>query len=329
MRRRLAPLLVGLLVAGVGCASDDAGGETSTAAPTSASEAETTSTTATTSTTDAPTTTTERPRPTSMAVTLTDGTRPTLGADGAEISPSRRLPTTIHLPDHGDGPFPLIVHAHGNEGSPEKFRNLLRHWADAGFVVAAPELPLTHEGYPGGTVVGDYVNQPADMSFVIDEVLALSDDPDSPLHGLVDESRIGASGLSLGGATVHALGFHTCCIDERVDAIEMLAGFRLGFPTGEYTRNDVPLLIAHGTSDPIFAYDAARQTFDEASSPVVLATLEGAGHAEAFEDPDDAHDALVRTVTTRFWQAYLLGNEKAEARLTDSDDPALMRIETR
>jgi predicted dienelactone hydrolase len=93
----------------------------------------------------------------------------------------------------GDGPFPLIVLAHGRTGNPNKFTQLTTAWASAGLVVAAPVFPLTSNQTAFETD-GDYVNQPADVSFVIDQLVARSDDSVGPLAGRVDEEHIGVTG---------------------------------------------------------------------------------------------------------------------------------------
>jgi len=101
------------------------------------------------------------------------------------------------------GPFPLIVFAHGFAGHPDKFTKLFAAWAAGGYVVAAPAFPLTndHVTIDGG----DAVNQPADVSFVLDEVLALGKRRGSRLFHAVKRSRIGAAGLSLGGVTTYSV----------------------------------------------------------------------------------------------------------------------------
>ena len=63
-----------------------------------------------------------------------DPSRPT----GA--SPGRSLPTDIYVPG-GKGPFPVIVHSHGNNGASRKFTQLLGERAKAGYIVVAAELP--------------------------------------------------------------------------------------------------------------------------------------------------------------------------------------------
>ena len=122
-----------------------------------------------------------------LTATFVDKSRPTAANGDCKKIPSRTLPTTIFYPATGDatsdaaqpgavpdargGPYPFIAFAHGFGGDPELYAGLLRHWAANGFVVAAPRFPLSSGASPCGSVAGDSVNQPEDISFVISSVL--------------------------------------------------------------------------------------------------------------------------------------------------------------
>jgi hypothetical protein len=77
----------------------------------------------------------------------------------------------------------------------------------AGYVVAAPTFPLSSgpNGVEGALVDTDH--QPGDMSFVLTEVLKLSEDSANPLHNLLESDHVAAAGHSLGAITV--LGFYS------------------------------------------------------------------------------------------------------------------------
>jgi predicted dienelactone hydrolase len=70
------------------------------------------------------------------------------------------------------GPRPLVVFGHGFATTPSLYRRLLRAWAAAGFLVAAPRFPLGNADAPDGPNENDIVNQPGDLSFVISRLLA-------------------------------------------------------------------------------------------------------------------------------------------------------------
>jgi len=92
---------------------------------------------------------------------------PAAGAPGGgEIASARPLRSA--------GSYPLVIFGHGFAVTPTIYAPLLRAWARAGYVVAAPIFPAGNADAPGGPNESDLVNQPADMSFVITQMLAES-----------------------------------------------------------------------------------------------------------------------------------------------------------
>jgi dienelactone hydrolase len=273
----------------------------------------------------APSTTTaprRLPGHTTWVETFVDRTRQTVPASGAPL-PSRTLATTIYRPN-GTGPFPLIVFSHGLDGHPEKFTKLFSAWADAGFAIAAPAFPLTnsHAEDPNSNV-GDVGQQPADVAFVLDKVLAQDKQPRSRLFHAIDERRIGAGGLSLGGLTTFMLVYGKCCRDLPIHAAAVLDGI----PSADSLDGHVPLLIAHSDTDPTIPYSLAKDAFDGARAPAWLVTLHGALHASQWEDDTTPFDHIAERLTTDFWDATLNGNSRAFARLQrDATVPGLSSI---
>jgi fermentation-respiration switch protein FrsA (DUF1100 family) len=296
--RTLAALLALALVAG--CSGDDDGGGAQAAA-----SRQTTSTTS-----GAPY------RVDTATETFVDDSRPVDDPSGNLSAPARTLPTDVYVPD-GPGPFPLVVLAHGFDGHPRKFTQLVTAWAEAGYVVAIPAFPLTNDRAGGPTYLQDYANQPADVSFVIDEVLRLAGGDDELLGGKVDDEHIGVAGHSLGGATTYGLVFNDCCRDDRVDAVVLMSTLRLPFD-GRYELGDVPKLLLQLTDDPIVPYEQAVDAYDEAAAPKFLVSLEDGGHFEPYENAPSEHDDVVRETTIDFWDAYLLGDSDGVDRLVEA-----------
>ena len=164
------------------------------------------------------------------------------------------------------GPYPLVLFAHGLSGYPEGYGEFLAALASEGYVVVAPEFPRSSRFNPGGPDAGDTGSQPGDLSFLIDTVAERAADPQWPLAGTVDNSEIAAIGHSNGAITVLGISSNTCCRDERVDAVVAMAGPPAPFE-GEYDFTATPpILIIHGTKDPLILYATSPKLFNDISA---------------------------------------------------------------
>lgn len=70
-----------------------------------------------------------------------------------QATPTRAVDVQVVFPEGGCAACPLVVFSHGAYAAPERYARLLRGWAEAGYVVAAPlhldsELHPEHERYP-------------------------------------------------------------------------------------------------------------------------------------------------------------------------------------
>jgi predicted dienelactone hydrolase len=207
----------------------------------------------------------------------------------------RRLPTTVYVPEAGAN-APLIVFGHGMWGHPRKFTRLFARWVEAGYVVAAPAFPHTNDERPPPYVIEDVVNQPADVSFVLDELLA---------RGLGDGKRVGVGGYSLGAETALAVGLDPRYADPRVRAVVAVAGALFHPDFAADVLRQLPLLLIHGAEDTkknrlreaLRLYEAARE-------PKELVLIESAGHGIC-EDDAQPHATRVAELTTAFWDHHL------------------------
>ncbi len=261
---------------------------------------------------------------------LVDVTRPTDPVGDQPGRPVRPLPTVTYYPG-GEGPFPLVVFAHGNTvATPDHYRPLLRSWAAAGYVVAAPIFPLSSTRLPGAG--GDVVNQPADVSFVVSEMLRLSAEPSGPYAGLIDPGRIAAAGHSLGAMTTLGAAFHSCCKDARIRAGIVLAGRERPFPDGTFfpPGPPTPLLVVHGDADPLLPLAGARQIFDHAPPPKFLLTVLGGDHDVPYAGSDGQarpETWVVMTATRDFLDRYLKDQGDAERMRRNLAGEPLARLE--
>lgn len=223
----------------------------------------------------------------------------------------RPLPTTVWYPATGDGPFPVIVFSHGLGAEPSDYGDILARWARAGFVVAAAAYPHTSAGVADFQVI-DLLNQPADASSVLTQVLALDGKAGDPLAGRLDRDHVAAAGHSGGGITT--LGMLSGARDDRLTAAVVLAG-RQVLP-GTFTGPAIPVLFVHGERDKTVRYADGLAAFKAVPWPKAMLTLPDAGHIVTSGRDFD----LVADATTDFWRWSLYGDAGAERRLERRDN---------
>ena len=175
--------------------------------------------------------------------------------------------------------FPLIVYGHGFTSMRSEGAYLARHFASHGYIVVAPDFPLTNIASPGGPRFDDVVHQPGDMSFLIDELLGWNRDPGHDFSDAVDEDRIGAMGLSLGGMTTTLAAFHPRLRDPRIGAAVSIAGPSAMFTPSFFETADVPYLMIAGDADGNVGYDANAASVPARAPGARLVTLQGGSHA--------------------------------------------------
>jgi predicted dienelactone hydrolase len=211
------------------------------------------------------------------------------------------------------GPFPLVVFAPGYLQCASAYRPLLRAWASAGYIVAAPDFPRTSCHVPD-PAEDDLANQPADMAFVISRLVAAGRQPHGSLAGLVDPARIAVAGHSDGGDTVTALAAGSCCRDRAVRAAIVLAGAEWPPLGGSYFgKGTPPILFVQGSADTINPPpDSLAMYRADAAGPRFYLDLPGAGHLAPYEGRRPP-EPLVARVTVDFLDRYLSGQRAGAA----------------
>ena len=165
--------------------------------------------------------------------------------------------------------FPLLVFAHGfgANGPPTAACSAGSPWPASWWL---PTFPLSNNAAPGGPRLRDYVNQPADVSFVIDEMLRLDADQASPYAGLLRRHRIAAAGHSLGGITTIGL-LNDCCIDPRIDAFIPMSGVSPALSGRHFLLRPASPAAARPRRGPTpVPYAGSLHVFDEARRPKFL-----------------------------------------------------------
>ncbi len=275
--------------------------------------------------------------------TFVDTTRPTAPHNGVPGAPTRTLRTIVLYPTRSrsvpgpvpDAPpvrgrFPLVVVVHGASTGPASNVPVLEQVAAAGYVVVMPKFPLTGEGTPGGPDPADYVNEPADVSFVIDALLGLTHDRHSVYQHTINGHRIAVLGLSLGGSAALALGYDTCCIDRRIDAVVSVSGAKAfpGLPEfpGTYSYPPTPLLLVRGAPPFDFAAPLSAPIFAEAHAPKFLLTVTNGVHVPLLVN--DAGGRTSLRAVTAFFDRYLKSRHRALGVLLDQgQDPSIATLQ--
>jgi predicted dienelactone hydrolase len=207
-----------------------------------------------------------------------DGSRRTAANGDYPGSAKRAFPVAMWYPKSLEGRHPLLVFIHGLMSSRYGCTYLAEHLASYGTIVLSADYPLTNFKAPGGPNYRDVVNQPADVSFLIDRALTLQAQ-ERPFKGEIDPERIGAFGISLGGATATLTAFHPEWRDHRVAAAISVAGPGDIFGPRFFDHAAVPFLMIAGTSDAIVDYRINAYPIPDCVRQGGLLSIDGGTHA--------------------------------------------------
>jgi polyhydroxybutyrate depolymerase len=170
--------------------------------------------------------------------------------NGSLISSGEKRSYLLYVPEtyNSVNPAPLVISIHGY-GEWPAHQMQLSHWNDLadqyGFIIVYPagtRFPLRWRtlGDPGSD------NDPMlDVAFISDLIDKLENEYN------IDSARIYINGLSNGGGMSFVL---SCELSARVAAIGTVSGAYL-FPWSEcHPSRKVPMIVFHGTADPIVPY---------------------------------------------------------------------------
>lgn len=211
--------------------------------------------------------------------TFIDSSRPTEANGDFAGEPERRLQGMVWHPQNRDaGPFPLVIYSHGFTSTWQGGAYLADQLARLGYVVVAVDYPLTNFAAPGGPNPKDVVNQPADISFIIDTLLEHSTNEGHALEGMIDSARIGVTGISLGGLTTTLVSFHPEMRDPRIGAALSIAGPTAIFTDKFFSFAQVPFLMLAGDIDALVPYDSNAAPVIAKVPGAQLISLAGGSH---------------------------------------------------
>lgn len=221
-------------------------------------------------------------------------------------------------PQKQDGKtFPLIVVSHGYPGNRYLMTPLAENLASKGYVVAS--IDHTDSTYNDQRAFGStLVNRPLDQRFALQEMARLGDDTGSFLYGLVDVSKAGLIGYSMGGygavvtagagvsakavaadwsAKEGALAIHQAGTKDHADLFEPRFKAIISIAPWGMQRNmwddkglsevKVPIFFMAGSADDVSDYSVGIRRIFEGKMPVdrYLLTFADANHNAAAPMP--------------------------------------------
>lgn len=236
-------------------------------------------------------------------------------------------PARRPAPEDGSelGPAPTIVHCHGNAFNISRHADFVDFLPAAGFNVfifdyrsygMSDKGPLNRDGLID------------DAGAALDYVFSRDD---------VDPERVGVYGLSLGGT----IGLAAAAEDERVRAVCSVATFcTWKSVAGDYlpligpwlitpgrdaadsaaALGDRPLLLLHGTADPIVRHHHAPTIHEAATAAGVHSTFqsfEGVGHVNWIDESPELRNAI-----KAFFAEHLSAEPAAEPTAEPVAEPA-------
>jgi predicted dienelactone hydrolase len=235
--------------------------------------------------------------------TMVDTSRPTAANHDAPASPERTMDVEVWYPartsesegrdaalDASGGPYPLIIFAHGLSAFRRQSVEYTTQLASHGYIVASPGFPQSRLDSPGGPRIGAVLDQPGDVSFVIDELLKMDSATSGLLSGAIDESRIGMTGHSLGGLTT-LMTAHGAMRDDRIKVIAPISPVACMVGAGMIADTSIPIMIIGGSDERIVEPETFRKAYEEAVAPKYYAEIIGADHTR-FADVDISDEQL-------------------------------------
>jgi predicted dienelactone hydrolase len=230
-------------------------------------------------------------------VTYVDKTRPIKTSGNFGGAGDRRLDLIVWYPVPAGTPanasmtsppsvsWPLILYAHGTMGHSDNATHIVQDLVRRGYVVAAPNFPLTSSAsftkitHPD---LSDVVNQTKDLSFIIDSLIG-----DKVFGPLIDQQRIGSMGHSLGAVTNYFAVFGSKTREPRISAVILLGA---GDPVQAALSNDMGFAGSWPAPVhvPVLFLSAEKDLF---------ARMTGGPHAAYARVPTPKYEVMVRKGT--------------------------------
>jgi len=186
--------------------------------------------------------------------------------------------------DKVHGPYPIVLFSHGANGIRFQSTFFTVLLASHGYIVISADheknttWDIIRDGYDAGSVAVSASARPADMTFILDKLLAMNKKAGDFFEATMDEDNIGISGHSLGGLTSIAAS----CTESRIKvAVPMSPVIYLGRILGKCNKPPypTPTLVMGGTEDRTVEYKWQYCDYlDLDGSEKYLYEIEAGGH---------------------------------------------------
>jgi predicted dienelactone hydrolase len=225
-------------------------------------------------------------------------------------------------PDATPRPLPVIVFSHGYRGCNTQSQFLMRAFAAQGYVVLAPNHrdaacgkmartrgPEEHFARPNAWTEHTYEDRRTDITTLIDTMRK-----QVPWSSLIDWSKLGLAGHSLGGYTVLGLagGWESWKLPD-IKAVLALSPWCEPFARhGALDRVTAAIMYQGGSADLGITPSLRRPggCYDKTPMPVYFVELRQAGHL-AWTDLQPRFQDTVTHYSVAFFDAYLKGASPA------------------
>lgn len=193
------------------------------------------------------------------------------------------------------GTYPLVVISHGHSGTPWAYRQLAKHLALSGFVVALPaHTGNTRTDNSLAGTAANLANRPRHITLTIDAVLA-----DATLAPHVSRNGVAIIGHSIGGYTALAAAGGLpwtgpyerkdsnalpepvpVTPDARIRSLVLLNPATFWFIAGSLRPVRVPILIRTGEKDDVTPIEHAHKIIEGVAEPSLVEhkDIPGGGH---------------------------------------------------
>jgi predicted dienelactone hydrolase len=228
--------------------------------------------------------------------TFVDLTRPTPANGSAPAQTSRTLVTEIWYPTLAagispirdapvapGGPYPLVLFVHGSGSGRTYYTYLTTALAQAGYVIAAADFPLTAMDTTGGSSDHYVWYEVGDLSFLCDQLKLTSASASDKLAGAVDGLSYAVVGHSTGGAVAELAAFagndSMITHDPRVAAVVPLSGDACMFSAAFFRSRPVPILVIGASNDLFVRFpNSGEWVYQSSNEPHLAAELIGGQH---------------------------------------------------